>query len=459
MTEFYIDHVLLPDGWASSQHLVVDETGQIAGLNRVDTPPPAARRLGTVIPGLANLHSHGFQRGMAGLSERRGSGQDSFWSWRETMYAFNDHLDPDQVEAITALAYAEMLESGFTSVGEFHYLHHDRDGTPFADPAEMAGRVAAAAAHTGIALTLLPVFYRHGGFNQAEPGPRQRRFLNTPDTYAALHEAARRHIGQLDHARLGIAPHSLRAASVDDISAILPLVENPDSRDPVHIHVAEQTAEVEACIDANGRRPVRFLMEHFDIGEAWCLVHATHLDAGECSALARSGAVAGLCPLTEANLGDGLFPAAEYLAEGGRFGIGSDSHIRIDLPEELRLLEYGARLGARQRNVLALPGGHTGRHLFEGALAGGARALAQPAAGIAVGQRADLVELDTSHLVLEGRSGDTMLDSWLFCGDSRQVRRVFVGGRLRVDGGRVPDRDAIETRYRAAMHALRSEMA
>lgn len=450
MAEFYCRSALLPDGWADRVTIRVDEAGLIADINPGTPPAKDATRLGTVVPGLANLHSHSFQRAMAGLTERRGEGEDSFWSWRQLMYAFNDRLTPDHVEAIAAWVQVEMLESGFTSVGEFHYLHRGPDGTPYDDRAEMAGRICGAAASTGIALTLLPVYYRYSGFNAAPASHGQRRFLHDPDSYAALIEAARRHVAALPHARLGLAPHSLRAAPVKDISAILPLVENA----PLHIHIAEQTQEVEDCIAATGQRPVAHLMEHVAVNADWCLVHATHMDADETTALARSGAVAGLCPLTEANLGDGLFPARAYLAAGGRIGIGSDSHIRIDLAEELRLLEYGVRLTARRRNALAAPGRSTGRTLFEAALAGGAQALKQPAAGLAPGQRADFVELDTENPHLTGRSADALLDSWIFCGDKGCVRSVHVGGQAQVTAGRARARESALAAYRTAIADL-----
>ena len=450
MTEFHLDRALTCEGWSRHVTIRTGPDGRIETLDADQACPPGAIRLGTVVPGLANLHSHAFQRGMAGLSERRGTGEDSFWSWRTLMYAFNDRLTPDHVEAIAALAYAEMLESGFTSVGEFHYLHHAPDGTAYDDPAEIAGRIAAAAQDTGIAVTLLPVFYAHAGFGGAVPDHGQRRFIHDLDGYARLHEAARSHLAGLDHAVLGLAPHSLRAATAQEISAILPLVENG----PIHIHIAEQVREVEDCQAATGARPVRHLLETQPVDERWCLVHATHMDAAEIRDLAASGAVAGLCPLTEANLGDGLFPAIDYLAAGGRIGIGSDSHIRIDLAEELRLLEYGQRLTRRARNCLAAPGAHTGRSLFDAALAGGAQALAQPAAGLAIGQRADFVELDAEDPVLAGREGDAILDSWLFCGDGRQVRRVFVGAVERVREGRVPEREAINRGFRKALADL-----
>ncbi|WP_083635164.1 formimidoylglutamate deiminase [Maricaulis sp. W15] len=449
-TDFHLAHALLPDGWASNVRLSCDDDGHICAVTSGVSAQARDTRLGTVVPGMANLHSHAFQRAMAGLSERRGPGRDSFWSWREVMYRFLDRLDPDAVEAIAALVQVEMLEAGFTAVGEFHYLHHDADGTPYDDPGEMAGRICAAANTTGIALTLLPVFYRHAGFNQTPATQGQRRFLNDPDSYARLMERARHHAGPLPNARVGIAPHSLRAASMDDITTILPLA----GKDPIHIHIAEQTGEVEACLAATGQRPVRHLLDHQPVNDRWCLVHATHMDSGEIRDLAASGAVAGLCPLTEASLGDGLFPAVDYLAAGGAIGIGSDSHIRIDLAEEIRLLEYGQRLTHRQRNLLTRPGTSTGHNLFDACLAGGAQALGQPMGRLQVGLRADLVELETRHPVLTGRRDDALLDSWLFAGDARQVRSVHVGGRLCVTEGRSLVRDAVELRYANTLQSI-----
>lgn len=455
MTEFHFDEILGPQGWMRHTTVSVDAAGRIAHITEDTAPSATAVRHAVALPGLANLHSHAFQRGMAGLSERRGPGEDSFWSWRQIMYAFNDHLTPDHVEAIAALVYVEMLETGFTSAGEFHYLHHDRDGQAFADRAEIAGRICAAAETAGIALTLLPVFYRWAGFGEQAPDHGQRRFIHDPHSYAELMSASRAHVEQAKHGVLGIAPHSLRAASTADIEAILPLAEGG----PVHIHIAEQVREIEDCCAAIGARPVQHLMDTQPVDERWCLVHATHMDAGETEALARSGAVAGLCPLTEANLGDGLFPAREYLAAGGRFGIGSDSHIRIDLAEELRLLEYGRRLVDRRRNVLAREGESTGRRLFGEAVSGGAAALQQPAGGIAVGQRADFVVLDENSAILAGRAGDARLDSWLFCGDGRQVETVYVGGKRVVEQGRALCRDRVEKAYAQTMTSLMEHLA
>lgn len=414
------------------------------------TPSGAAsgagvEELGVVVPGVANLHSHAFQRGLAGLAERRGAtGRDSFWRWRRVMYAFVARLSPDEVETLAALAYCEMLEAGFTSVGEFHYLHHGPDGRPYDDPGEMAGRICAAAGEVGIALTLLPVFYRHGDVGGVAAGPGQQRFVTRVEGFAELMERAGRHAASLPHARLGVAPHSLRAVDVGEIAEILPLARGG----PVHMHVAEQEAEVDRCVDVLGARPVEHLLDTLPVDGRWCLVHCTHMEPGEVARLAARGAVAGFCPSTEANLGDGVPPAGALVAAGGRYGVGTDSHVRIDLAEELRLLEYGQRMVHRRRTVLAAPGRSTGRTLVEEAASGGGRALDQPGGAIAPGARADLVVLDDDDPRLMGRRGDALLDAWVFGGGATQVREVWVGGRRVVVDGRAVARDAVDARWR-----------
>jgi formimidoylglutamate deiminase len=441
--EFFAENALLADGWARDVVFKVDGSGLISGVT-ANARLGAAQRLGrVVVPGMANLHSHAFQRAMAGLAEQRGDSADSFWTWRQTMYGFLDRLTPDDVEAIAALVCSEMLEAGFTTLGEFHYLHHDPAGQPYDDPAEMAGRIVAAASATGIGLTLLPVFYAHGGFGGLPPAPGQRRFINDIDSFARLMESASRHLARYPGARIGVAPHSLRAATVEEIGQILPLA----SGGPVHIHVAEQTAEVEDCIAWSGRRPVEYLLDSLPVDACWCAIHATHMTTAETEALARSGAVAGLCPETEANLGDGIFNAQHFLTAGGRFGIGSDSHIHIGLAEELRLLEYGQRLTSRSRNVLCARGAGTGDTLFRAAVSGGAQALGQPVDGLKPGQRADFVVLDEAHPSLAGRPVERMIDGWIFAGDKSCVRDVHVAGRRVVADGRHVARDRIRADY------------
>ena len=446
----WCEQAWLAEGWAENVRLTIAD-GHVGAIEVAAPPQPGDDRHAILIPGLPNLHSHAFQRGMAGLAERAGEGDDSFWTWREVMYRFVDRLDPDGMRAIAALAYAEMLESGFTRVGEFHYLHHSPDGRPYGDVAAMAQAIAAAADETGIGLTLLPVFYAHSGFGGAAPTAAQRRFVNDLDSYAALIEASRAAVAGLGDAIVGVAPHSLRAVTAAELTAVAAMAAGA----PLHIHIAEQMAEVEACRAWSGARPVEWLMANAEVGADWCLVHATHVTEAEWRAIAQSGAVAGLCPITEANLGDGLFPAREFLADGGRFGVGSDSNVEIDAAAELRLLEYGQRLAHRGRNLLAGGAGRsTGAALHQAAQAGAGQALGQAGHGIATGAAADLVSLTAADPALAGRRGDAILDSWIFGRGARLVDCVWRRGVQCVTGGRHVARAAIDARYRAAMQAL-----
>jgi len=439
----------LPAGWASDVRVTIRD-GLFASIAADQPPGPKDERHAIGLPGVANLHSHAFQRGMAGLTEARGASEDSFWTWRETMYRFVDRIGPDQLHAIASLAYAEMLESGFTRVGEFHYLHHDLDGALFAEPARMSQAIVAAAEDTGIGLTHLPVFYAHGGFGGVAPGPGQQRFLHDLDGFARLIEGAHAAAAALPDAVVGIAPHSLRAVTADELRAL----EELAPQGPIHIHIAEQVKEVEDCLAAFGARPVEWLLANATIDPRWCLVHATHINPQEAAAVARSGAVAGLCPITEANLGDGLFPAIDFLAVGGRFGVGSDSNVLIDAAEELRLLEYGQRLSHLGRNLLAGGTGRsTGEALFAAAVEGGAQALGVQA-GIASGRSADLVSLDGDHPALVGRTGGPILDSWLFAAGRGAIDGVWRRGRKMVERGRHVAGDAIRARYRRTMKQL-----
>ncbi|MBD8643419.1 formimidoylglutamate deiminase [Stenotrophomonas sp. CFBP 13724] len=445
---FHAARALLPHGWERDVRLTVVD-GCIVEVHTGVAAQAGDQRVPVLVPGVPNLHSHAFQRGMAGLTEIGGGDGDSFWSWRELMYRFLAKLVPDAVEAIAAQAYMEMLESGFTRVGEFHYLHHDADGRPYADRAEMSARIAAAAAQTGIGLTLLPVFYAHADFGGAAPNPAQRRLIHDVDGFAQLLDGARTALRPLPDAVLGIAPHSLRAVTGEELSALLPLNDGP-----VHIHIAEQLREVDACVAWSGLRPVRWLYENVAVDARWCLVHATHIDDDERARIIASRAVAGLCPITEANLGDGLFPMQAFAREGGRFGVGSDSNVLIDAAEELRLLEYGQRLSLRGRNVIAPDAQRSsGRYLFDGAQEGGAQALGVMA-GLRPGASADLLELDADHPAMIAREGDALLDSWVFAARNGALRSVWRRGRQCVANGRHLQRDAITARFAQALRGV-----
>jgi formiminoglutamate deiminase len=445
----FFDHALLPGGWARDVRVAIAH-GVIVAVD-VSAKPYKSRIPGIALPGLPNLHCHTFQRAMAGLAERRGPAHDSFWTWREVMYRFLGQLGPEDVEAISAFAYMEMLERGFTSVAEFHYLHHAPDGTPYADLGEMSARVATAASETGIGLTLLPSFYAYGGFGGAAPVAGQRRFLNDPDRFLKLAARCRAIVASLPSARVGIAPHSLRAVTPDTLRAVV--AATPDG--PIHIHAAEQTKEVEDCIAWSGKRPVQWLLDDMNADRRWCLIHSTHMTKDETQQLAKSGAVAGLCPLTESSLGDGFFNGPDFLHAAGRFGVGTDSNIDIDAAGELRQLEYSQRLLHRGRNVMAtMEGESTGRRLFTQALAGGAQALQRETGAIAVGKRADIVVLDPSHPDLAAARDDVWLDTWIFVAGRSAVKDAFVDGEYVVADGVHRKRDAIEKRYRATLKRL-----
>ena len=447
-TSLHFAEALLPTGWARDIRVELAD-GCFAKVTPDAPPQPADQCYAVALPGLPNLHSHAFQRGMAGLAERRGASGDSFWTWRETMYRFVDRIGPDDLLAIAAMAYTEMLESGFTRVGEFHYLHHDLGGAAYTG-ALMAEALAAAAAETGIALTLLPVFYAHSGFGGAAPGLGQRRFVCSIDQFAALRADSGAALAPLPDAVLGLAPHSLRAVTPAQLSELVTL----DQTCPVHIHIAEQSAEVADCLAWSGARPVQWLLDQAAVDRRWCLIHATHITPAESAALAASGAVVGLCPVTEANLGDGLFPAPGYLSAGGHYGIGSDSNVLIDAAEELRWLEYGQRLAGQARNLFAAaPGASTGGDLLRGALVGGAQALGA-AAEIAVGRSADFVTLDPHHPSLTGAHGDGWLDGWIFAAGRAGIDSVWRRGRQVVADGRHVARAAITARYAATLAGL-----
>jgi len=448
-TLLFAEQALLDTGWARDVLIAIGADGRIA---RVEAgAAPAGARHAILLPAPANLHSHAFQRAMAGLTEKRGPDpRDTFWTWRQLMFCFLDRLTPDDVEAIAAFVQMQMLEAGYACNVEFHYLHHQPGGVPYDDLAEMSARIAAAAQTSGIGLTLLPVLYQQGGCDGRPLGPGQIRFGNDLDRYTRLVEGARKALSALPaDTRLGLAPHSLRAVTPEALSALPGLDDGP-----VHMHLAEQVGEVEEVLAHHGARPVRHLLATMPVDQRWCLIHCTQMEPDETRALAATGAVAGLCPITESSLGDGIFDGVRWLGAGGRFGIGSDSNIRISLSEELRTLEYTQRLRDRSRAALARPDASTGRVLFEGALRGGAQAAGRNSGTIAPGALADLTALDGEAVDLAGKGGDTLLDAFIFAGDDHMVRDVWSAGRHLVQAGRHVARAAITRRYGQTMRRL-----
>ncbi|MGZ9202335.1 MAG: formimidoylglutamate deiminase, partial [Caulobacteraceae bacterium] len=350
MPTLFASSARLPDGWAKDVRIDVDAGGLISAVT-ANAAGEGETLAGPVIPAIPNLHSHAFQRGMAGLGERRTAGDDDFWSWREVMYRFLDRIGPEEAEAIAAQLYVEMAEAGYSRVAEFHYLHNDPAGRAYADPLELARAHVRAAKTAGIALTLVPVLYTHSTFGGREPEAGQRRFIQTTDQYLRMVEALTPE-AQRDGFDLGVSVHSLRAVTPEQIHEV---VTGVSTDLPIHIHVAEQTKEVDDCLAWSGERPVEWLLNHVGLSERWRLVHATHMTEHEAKAAAEAGAVAVLCPTTEGNLGDGFFQADAWTAAGGAIGLGTDSHVTIDPREELRWFEYGRRLSRRKRGLAATP--------------------------------------------------------------------------------------------------------
>ncbi|MCB1434083.1 MAG: formimidoylglutamate deiminase, partial [Alphaproteobacteria bacterium] len=423
-TNFHFSSALTPQGWAEDVSVAVGTDGMITSVTAGSQD--GVRISGIAVPAVPNVHSHAHQRFMLGLAERAGPGADSFWTWREVMYDFALRLGPGDLEAVAAQLYVEMLKAGFSIVGEFQYLHHQPDGSAYDNVAELSLRCLAAAEQAGIAITILPALYAFGGFGGQKSVDGQRRFINGAERflsiYSALEEESKGHALR----RVGISPHSLRATTPDLLKDVISGID-PDA--PIHIHVAEQVKEVDDCVAFSGTRPVDYMLDHFDVSRRWTAIHATHMTPAETQRLAASGAIAGLCPTTEANLGDGIFPATDYLKAQGTIAIGSDSHISLSPAEDLRMLEYSQRLRDRTRNALASgPGQSTGRTLFDAAVRGGARSMGHPVGAIAEGLRCDIAVLDADHPALIGRSGDTALDTWIFSAGNAAVKDMIVGG-------------------------------
>jgi formimidoylglutamate deiminase len=452
MNCLFARNALLAQRWHKDVLLEWDEAGTLVAVTPGTQAGAGVDTAQFVIPGMVNLHSHAFQRALGGLTEVAGDGPDSFWTWRDLMYRFARQITPEQIEAIAAQLFSECLRHGYTSVCEFHYIQRDPAGSLYARPAETAERVVAAARLAGIGITMLPVLYSYAGFGEQALKPEQQRFRTGADDVLRIIEALEQ---QRDaQTEVGVAPHSLRAASVAHIREVLAVL--PAQR-PVHIHIAEQQAEVAQSMAYSGRRPVQYLYDQLPVDARWCLVHATHLTDDEVSAIARSGAVAGLCPTTEANLGDGIFPLEPFLAQGGRFGIGSDSHISQSAIEELRWLEYGQRLQHQRRNVAASSAERrVGDFLWQGALAGGAQAAGRPVGQLAPGKRADLLVLDEDHPNLYGAAPENVLGCLVFSGNDNLVRDVLVGGQWVVRGGGHGAQEAIAARFKQTVAELRA---
>jgi formiminoglutamate deiminase len=447
----FAKRALLGDQWHHDVRLTLAGPA-IGSVESGSTAQEGDTRIDTLLPAMPNLHSHSFQRAMAGMTEARAAGQDSFWTWRSLMYRFLDHLTPDHVQAIAALAFMEMQKAGYASVAEFHYLHHAPGGQRYDDPAELSTRIFAAAAQTGIGLTHLPVLYTHAGVDLTPLAGGQLRFGNALEAFLDLVEHCRAGLsGMPDDTRLGVAPHSLRATSPADLRQLL--ASWPEG--PVHIHAAEQVQEVESVEASLGARPVDWLLNEAGVNARWCLIHATHLTGRETERLAQSGAVAGLCPITEANLGDGIFSGPAYLRAGGRFGIGTDSNVRISLTEELRLLEYGQRLTHRARNVMTAEEASTGATLFKRAQSGGAQALGRSCGSIAPGKLADLMAIDTQSPGLCALTEAQLLDGFVFAAGDQPVTDLWSAGRHMVRARHHLAEDAILADYRNAVADLR----
>ena len=444
----------LADAWAENVRLTISD-GQIEKIRIGVKPDSADIKVDTLLPALANLHSHSFQRAMAGMTEYRSAGRENFWTWRELMYRFLDHLTPEDISTIAALTFMEMQKSGYASVGEFHYIHHQKSGHAYDNPAELSERIIEAANLTGIGLTHLPVLYTYGGLQNQTLEGGQLRFGNSLDDICKIVSISQKTIGLLPaDARVGIAPHSLRATSPSDIQEFL----NCYTDMQVHMHIAEQTKEVSEVVEAFGARPVEWLLEHHAVDAKWCLIHATHMTKAETIGLAKTGAVVGLCPITESNLGDGIFDGPIFLKANGKFGIGSDSNINISLTEELRTLEYSQRLRDQQRNVMIQGDGSVGEALYLGAANSGAQALAREAGSIAPGKLADLIAIDSSHPSLCALHDIQLMDGLVFAAKDTVITDVWSAGRHQVRNGMHVAEDTIKASYFDTISTLKERL-
>lgn len=455
MKTFFAPQALLANGWANNVAIDIADDGAITAVREGQKPNGLEYIGGPVIPGMPSVHTHAFQRAMAGLAERMGSPEDSFWTWREVMYKFIRRVGPEEAGAIAEQLYVEMLKCGYTAVVEFHYLHHAPDGKPYAKPAQMGLTMIEAARATGMAITLLPSLYAYGNFGQVPIESGQKRFATTPDSLLKMLQDIRAAYPSAPDVRTGIAPHSLRAVSPAMLRDLLAGLDATDPRAPIHMHVAEQVKEVNDCLSWDDKRPVQWLLDNMPVNERWCFIHCTHVSMTEAERLAQSGAVTGLCPTTEGNLGDGIFPFLRYREKGGRFGIGSDSNVSRSPVDELRWLEYLQRVSLRRRNVVATPSHPSvGTNLWRGAATGGAQALGRPMGAIEPGLRADLVVLDGNHIDLAERSGEGVMDAFIFAAAGNAIRHVMVSGNWVIRDGHHAREGLIESRYRQVQKLL-----
>jgi formimidoylglutamate deiminase len=437
---------LLSDGWAQNVAIDIDELGHISAIipNRGGEGEWIS---GYALPGINNVHSHAFQRAMAGLAEYSTSSEDSFWTWRDIMYRFAGKISAEDLEVIASQLYLEMLKAGYISVSEFHYLHREGE-----DSLAMSNAVIGAARNVGIALCHLPVLYMASGFGGQPLKAGQKRFSHNVDEYLELHRNLSHQLHGAMNQHVGVAFHSLRAVPEQALKKVL----EQKLSGPTHIHISEQLQEVNECVSWSGQRPVEWLYDHADVDENWCIVHATHLNEGEISMIATSRAVVGLCPTTEANLGDGLFPLADYLAQGGSIAIGSDSHISVSVSEELRLLEYGQRLKYRARNIAASDAEiHTGTRLYQGCLRGGAKASGFDNGAIEIGKRADLIVLDENSPLLVGTPQRSIIDRFVFNGNQNSVKHVLVAGEMIIRDYKHQQEQQITRDFAATMMKLK----
>ena len=455
MRTLFAPMAMLPDGWRRNVEIEIDGHGNIAAVNPDTVRGRSEHSGGPVIPGMSNVHSHAFQRAMAGRTERRGSGDDDFWSWREWMYRFLGRIEPNHCHAIAAQLYVELLKGGYTAVGEFQYLHHNPGGRPYVNLAEMAFAHLRAATETGIAITIMPVLYGYGGVGGKPLAPAQARFATTPAQIGRMLESLHRHVVTEHDARIGVAPHSLRAVTAETLGELIATVNTIENTAPIHIHIAEQEREVAACQAELGARPIDWLVDHFALSPRWTLVHATHATSSELKKVADAGAAIALCPTTEANLGDGIFQLEALQQAEGRWCIGSDSHVTRSAPAELQLLEYGQRLVARRRNVAASEDTPSvGESMWRHSVETGARAIVRKTGAIAIGMRADLVVLDAEAPECVGVTLPELLDTFVFAGGDRLIKHVAVSGRWVIRDRQHRDEQKIAVRFRKAMRNL-----